>query len=189
MKNISFEDSTIEGVKKIFPFLVEDDRGYFLKSFEKDIFENNGIKTEIYETFESRSKKGVIRGLHFQTDHPQAKIVRCVEGVIWDVVVDLRKDSETKGMWCGFLLDARDNLSIYIPAGCAHGFISLSDWSKMTYTCSGKYSSGTDSGIIWNDETLKVAWPIDRVENILLSSRDSNLQTYEEFLRKNSNGL
>lgn len=189
MRKMIFENCNIEGVKIVAPFFVEDDRGYFLKSFEKDIFEDNGIITDIYETFESYSKKGVVRGLHFQTVNPQAKIVRCVEGLVWDVVVDLRKNSPTKGKWCGFYLTAEDNLSVFIPVGCAHGFISLTNGSKITYTCSGKYSAGTDSGIVWNDKVLDVAWPLDKIDKVLLSKRDTNLQTYEEFLEMNAGGL
>lgn len=189
MTDFSFETCEIEGVKLITPFFAEDERGFFLKNYEKSIFEKNGIKTDICETFESWSKKGVIRGLHFQTENPQSKIVRCVEGAVWDVVVDIRKNSPTKGKWRGFYLEADNNLSLYIPAGCAHGFLSLSEYSRITYICSGKYSSGTDSGIIWNDKTLNIDWPVSKKQNILLSKRDNKLQSYCDFLKVTNGGL
>ena len=126
MQNFSFEKLDLDGLCVITPFFVSDERGYFLKSYEKEIFRNNGIETDIFEAFESYSKLGVIRGLHFQTENPQSKIVRCVSGKVFDVAVDIRKNSETFGKWQGVYLDDQSNQALFIPKGFAHGFLTLS---------------------------------------------------------------
>lgn len=185
MQSFSFEKTELDGLCLIKPFLAEDNRGFFLKSYEKEIFKINGIETDIFETFESLSKKGVIRGLHFQTENPQSKLVRCVAGKVFDVAVDLRKGSVTYGKWYGEYLGSDNHLQLFVPQGFAHGFLSLTDNSVVSYTCSGKYSKGSDSGIVWNDKRIGIKWPLCGGYDIIISQRDSELQTFEEFDRNN----
>lgn len=179
-KQFAIQSAEIEDVKIITPFFVEDERGYFLKSIERDVYRTFGLDVDIFEEFETYSKKDVIRGLHFQTKNPQIKIVRVIAGSVYDVVVDLRKDSPTFGKWCGFELSSKNMYSIWIPAGFAHGFRALSDDVVMSYKCVGKYEKGYDTGIQWNDETLKIGWNID---NPIISEKDRNLMSFLEYCK------
>lgn len=183
MQQFSFENTEIKGLKIINPFYVDDNRGVFLKHFESDIFKENGIEVEtICEANESISKKGVIRGLHFQKENPQAKIMRVPYGEILDVVVDLREDSETFGKWHSEVLSSDNKKIFYVPRGFAHGFICLSDIAIVSYLCDSKYSPNTDGGIMWNDVDLKVDWKLEKVKNnIVVSEKDKKLLTYKEF--------
>lgn len=178
-----FKKLDLKGAYKIHNFNVSDMRGGFTKSFEKDIFKQEGIDFNLNETFFSCSKKNVIRGLHFQTHNPQAKIVSVVSGAVWDVIVDLRVESPTFKQWVGQLLSAENNLSFYIPRGFAHGFACLKDETVMLYQCDGKYDKETDTGIIFNDPEIGIIWPIDE-RKAIHSNRDLKLQSFEEY-RKN----
>lgn len=180
MQKFSFEKTDIKGLVVVKPFFVEDERGYFLKSFEKAIFKQNGIETEIFEDFESFSKKGVIRGMHFQTNQPQAKYVRTIVGTIFDVAVDLRKDSLTYGKWHGEILSEENKKGFFIPKGFAHGFLVLSEKALVSYKCEGEFDAGTDTGILWNDKTLGIEWPLEKVENIIVSEKDGNLPNFKK---------
>ena len=184
VQQFSFKKTSIKDLIIINPFYVEDERGYFLKSFEKEIFRKNGIDTDIFEDFESYSKRGVVRGLHFQTEKPQAKIVRVIKGKIFDVAVDLRKGSETVGKWQAEILSDYNCKSFFIPKGFAHGFLVLSDYALVSYKCEGAFSKETDSGIIWNDCDLNINWPLDDIEKIIISEKDNNLQKYKEYQLK-----
>lgn len=179
--NFKFEDGELLGVKIITPFYLEDSRGYFLKSLEKDIFKEAGIKIDIYEDFESYSVRNVIRGLHFQIKDPQVKIVRAIRGRIRDVLVDLRKDSDTFGRSMSIELSDDNRLSILVPAGFAHGFRVLSEDAIVSYKCIGKYLANCDTGIIWNDNDLKIDWGIDHP---IISKRDSEHMTFSQFKNK-----
>ncbi|MGI6745531.1 MAG: dTDP-4-dehydrorhamnose 3,5-epimerase [Firmicutes bacterium ADurb.Bin300] len=181
MQSFKFEKLQFDGLYLISPFLAEDNRGYFLKNYEKEVFEKAGIDTDVFEAFESLSVKGVVRGLHFQTDNPQSKIVRCITGRIYDVVVDIRKDSPTFGKWAGVYLDDVSKQSVFIPKGFAHGFITLSDNAISSYICSGKYSKGTDTGVVWNDSDIGIDWPMEGIDNIIISERDSQLQSFKAY--------
>lgn len=181
MQNFSFTESDLLKLKIIKPFYVEDTRGFFLKSFEKEIFRQNGVEYDIFEDFESFSKKGVIRGLHFQTNCPQSKIIRAITGNIFDVAVDLRKNSKTFGIWEGFYLSSENKNSLLVPCGFAHGFLVLSETALISYKCAGQYSKGTDSGIIWNDSDLHIDWPINDIKKITISDKDAHLQTFADF--------
>ena len=173
------EDLEIKGVKLITPFYREDNRGYFLKSLEKDVFREWGLCAEIYEDFESYSKKGVIRGLHFQTKNPQVKIVRAIKGTIHDVVVDLRKDSETFGKYADAILSEENHKSLWVPEGFAHGFEVLSEDAIMSYKCIGKYLAGFDTGIYWNDSDLAIEW---QTKDPIVSEKDAALMSFREFI-------
>jgi len=173
------------GVKVIQPFSVEDNRGYFLKSFEKDMYAGWGMKSCVNEMIESYSKKGVIRGLHFQADGPQAKMVRALKGEIRDVAVDLRKDSETFGQHVVVPLSGETCETVYVPDGFAHGYEVLSDEALVIYLCDGKYSKESDGGIRWNDPEIGVDWV---TKDPIVSEKDAALQSFEEF-KKNIGGL
>lgn len=181
MGSFLFENTKFEDVFLISSFSTEDNRGYFVKDFEKEIFAENGLDIDFYESFESFSRKNVIRGLHFQTSEPQAKLVRAVTGSILDVIVDLRAGSQTFGKWEGFHLNESNRKSLFIPKGFAHGFCVHSDTAIVSYKCVGRYHKGTDSGIVWNDKYLAIAWGI---KNPIVSERDSSLMTFKEFTDK-----
>lgn len=183
--NTGFEicELEIEGIKRITPFYMEDNRGYFLKSFEKDVFAGLGVQTEVYEEFESYSIGGVIRGLHFQTQYPQSKLVRVIKGEIRDVVVDLRKGSKTFGKYMEIVLNEKNHYMLWISAGFAHGFEVLSEYAIMSYKCFGKYRKEYDTGIRWNDKDLSIKWTI---LNPILSQKDTSLMTFDEFVRQYS---
>lgn len=184
VQNFTFEKTSLEGAFIIIPFYADDERGFFEKKFERRIFFEHGIDMNISETNTSRSKKGVIRGLHFQFTFPQAKLVGVDNGTIYDVIVDLRKDSKTFGQHEGFELSEDNRKLLYVPKGFAHGLITLSDTALVSYLCDGKYSREHDSGIFWNDESLNVDWRLDEIggiENVIVSEKDKNLQRFEDY--------
>ena len=174
-------ETEFDGVKLIVPFYTEDNRGYFLKNYEKDIFAEFGLEGTVNEDFESYSKKNVIRGLHFQTKNPQIKLVRVIKGEVWDVIVDLRKESPTFGQWHSFSLSDQNHNELWIPAGFAHGFKVVSDEAVMSYKCIGKYLAGFDTGIRWDDKELAINWNVD---SPIVSEKDANLQLFQEFREK-----
>lgn len=178
MSAFSFEKTSMKGVYIINSFSTEDNRGYFVKDFEKEIFAQNGLNIDLFESFESFSWENVIRGIHFQTSEPQAKLVRAITGEIYDVIVDLRANSETFGKWEGFNLTGHNRKSLFIPKGFAHGFCVHSETSIVSYKCVGKYHKGIDSGIVWNDEYLSINWGIS---NPIISERDNTLMTFKDF--------
>lgn len=178
--DFSIKDLPIAGTKLISPFYVEDKRGSFTKFFEKDIFKQWGMDIDIYENFETCSKYGVIRGLHFQTQNPQMKIVRVICGTIRDIVVDLREDSPTFGKYIDVLLSDTNHFSLLIPNGCAHGFEVLSDKAITSYMCVGKYIKECDTGIRWDDKEIDIQW---KIEDPIVSEKDSNLMSFAEFKR------
>ena len=188
IENFKFEKTGIDGLQIIHPFVAYDERGFFMKTFEQRIFQENGIEFINAEDMTSYSHKGVLRGLHFQTKHSQDKLVRVLHGEVWDVAVDLRINSSTYGEWKGFYLSEENKLSIYIPSGFAHGFLALSEDVIFSYRCGQLYYPDFDTGICWNDEALNVKWPLERVEKVIISEKDSKLQSFKEF-EKNMRGL
>ncbi len=181
MSNFLFEDFCIPGAYVIHSFFSEDNRGSFVKIFEKDIFEKKGITFDCTEDFVSHSTKNVIRGMHFQLYHPQLKIVSVICGKVYDVLVDLRRNSPTYGKWGGIYLSSENKTSLLIPRGCAHGFISLSDNSLVSYKCDGKYDKKSDTGIIFSDPDINIEWPINDISQVVLGSRDKNLMSFANF--------
>lgn len=182
MKDFYFEKLNIEGVVVIHPFFYEDERGVFIKDYDAVVFEQFGYKDISFkEEFYSKSKKGVVRGLHFQTLYPQSKIVSCIEGAIFDVVVDLRKDSPTFGQYLSVELSAENHLSLFIPKGCAHGFIALKDNTITYYKCDSNYLKNNDATILWNDSTIDIKWPEVQIDKIILSDRDAKAMTFSDF--------
>lgn len=184
ISSFDFHECDIPGVYLINSFWSEDNRGIFTKSFEKDIFEAGGVPFSSNEVFYSTSSKYVIRGMHFQTRHPQAKLVGVIRGRVFDVVVDLRESSPTFGQWRGFYLSELNRNSLLIPRNCAHGFISLSDDSIVSYNCDGAYEREYDSGIRFDDPDIAVEWPINKLHDAILSTKDRKLMSFQEFRRQ-----
>ena len=177
-----FKNTQIKGLKLIIPFFSSDNRGFFTKCYERELFLKNGIDMNPYEELRSFSRKGVVRGLHFQRKHSQDKLIQVLNGSVYDVVVDLRYNSSTFGKWQSFYLSSENRNMLYIPKGFAHGFLSLEDNTLFNYLCGEKYYPEYDSGIVWNDDTLKIEWPLKKVDEIIVSERDLNLQSFKEFI-------
>ena len=184
MRNFRFQRTEIDDVVIAYPFIAEDDRGYFMKGYEREIFKKNGIDMEVFEVLQTHSKKGVLRGLHFQEENPQGKLVRVISGMIFDVAVDIRKGSETFGKWVGLMLDSQKHNMLYVPAGFAHGYLVVSDTALVDYKCSGPYLPEFDTGIMWNDVDLEIDWPIHLVEYVILSRKDSKLPSLRQHMEK-----
>lgn len=166
----NFIKTSIEGVYIIEPQVFGDNRGYFFESYKKTEFDDAGLVYNFVQDNQSKSKKGVLRGLHYQKNHPQAKLVRVLEGEVFDVAVDLRKNSLTYGKWVGALLSGDNNRMLMIPRGFAHGFVVLSETATFTYKCDEIYHPEDEEGIIWNDPDINIEWPI--VDDVLLSDKD-----------------
>ena len=166
----SFIKATIEGVYIIEPQKYGDSRGYFMETYKKRDFDGAGLVYDFVQDNQSRSKRGVLRGLHFQKKYPQAKLVRCIEGEVFDVCVDLRKDSPTYGKWEGVILSAEKGNQFMIPRGFAHGFVVLSETATFCYKCDELYHPEDEGGILWNDPDIGIDWP--DVGDVLLSEKD-----------------
>ena len=151
--------TAIEGVVIIEPRLFKDDRGYFFESFSQREFTEKVRKVDFVQDNESKSSSGVLRGLHFQKEFPQGKLVRVVKGSVFDVAVDLRSGSETYGKWFGVELTEENKKQFYIPEGFAHGFLVLSDIAEFCYKCTDFYHPGDEGGLAWNDPEIGITWP------------------------------
>lgn len=185
MTKFIFAPMEIPEVLLITPLYVADNRGYFLKSFESSAFQHMGIQGKLDETFESHSVRGVIRGMHFQTENPQGKLVRAIHGEIMDVAVDLRRNSPAFGTYCTAILNGDNHLALWIPPGFAHGFETLSAEALVSYSCIGAYHQASDTGIRWDDPHLAIPW---HTKTPILSPRDAGLPSLETFIRQ-SGGL
>ena len=181
MSAFKFQRTSISNLLQITPFLALDARGYLSKPFEKSIFAEHGIELTPWEELRSCSQRGVLRGLHFQRRHSQDKLVQVLHGAVYDVAVDLREGSETFGKWEGFYLTAENRQMLYIPKGFAHGFLALEDDTLFSYLCGSRYDPELDGGIRWDDPQLAVSWPLDRVEQTILSEKDAALPTLAEY--------
>ena len=181
MKNFSFMDCDIEGLKLITPFVAEDIRGRFIKDYSETVFLGHGINHPLKEVFYTVSHKGVVRAIHFQREKQQAKLVRCISGRIFDICVDLRKNSSTFGKGQGFYLSSGDYNEVLIPEGCGHGYLVLEE-SVVSYKCNEVFYGEYDDGIIWNDTDISVDWPVDEDMEVILSEKDKNLMTFREFV-------
>ena len=173
MGKITVETCEIEGLKVITPQVFGDPRGYFVETYNKRDFEEAGITCEFVQDNQSASKRGVLRGLHFQIEHPQDKLVRCINGEVFDVAVDLRQGSKTYGKWFGVVLTAENKKQFFIPKGFAHGFLVLSEYAEFAYKCSDFYHPNDEGGIMWNDPDVGVEWPLQEGVELLFSERDT----------------
>jgi dTDP-4-dehydrorhamnose 3,5-epimerase len=174
MGKFKFTYTEIEGVFIAEPAVFPDERGYFMETYNENDFKEEGIDLTFVQDNQSKSSKGVLRGLHFQKTQPQGKLVRVISGEVFDVAVDLRKASRTYGKWIGVRLSAENKKQLFIPKGFAHGFVVLSDEAEFVYKCTDFYKGDDEGGILWNDPDIGIEWPIEDIgeENILLSEKD-----------------
>lgn len=180
MGKINVTRCDIEGLAVIEPTVYGDERGFFMETYNKKDFDAEGIDRVFVQDNQSMSKKGVLRGLHYQINYPQAKLVRVVRGEVFDVAVDLRKNSKTYGKWFGVTLSAENKKQFYIPEGFAHGFLVLSDEAEFVYKCTDFYHPNDEGGLIWNDETIGVKWPIPEGMELIISEKDQKWSGFEK---------
>ena len=183
IQKFEFSELDLKGAYLIKPFYATDERGGFVKDYNIDTFLQNGIKHELKEVFYTISKKGVIRATHFQLVKQQPKLVRCISGHVYDVIVDLRPDSETFGQWRGFDLTGENQNTLYIPEFFGHGYLVLED-SVVSYKCGEVFYGEGDSGIKYDDKEIGVIWPFEKIggiEKLIISEKDKNLMSFEEY--------
>ena len=182
-----FKKTKIAGLLVIQPHMYPDDRGLYKKCYERNIFAENGVTCTFTESSDLYSKKGALRGLHYQTVDSQAKLIHVISGVLFDVALDLREHSPTFGEYHTELLKAEDNKVIFIPEGFAHGFIALTDNTVFSYQCSGSYVPEACGGIRWDDPELRIPWPLKEygVEKVIATEKDKNWPTLSEYKLRN----
>lgn len=178
MTKMMIESTNIKDIYVLTPKVFGDERGYFFETYNQSEFEKLGLKYVFVQDNQSKSSKGVLRGLHFQKKHPQAKCVRVLEGEVYDVAVDLRKNSSTYGQYFGIILSDENKKILMIPRGFAHGFLVLSEKATFTYKCDDFYYPEDESGILWNDEDIGILWPYS--DKINLSEKDKKLPKLKE---------
>lgn len=184
IQKFEFQKTEIPGLTEVTPFNVNDVRGCFTKDYSKEIFEANGICHDLMEVFYTTSYKGVIRALHFQRERQQPKLIRCIHGHVYDVVVDLRPDSPTFRKWLGFDLIGDNCHELLIPGGCAHGYLVLEE-AVVSYKCAEKFYGEFDDGILWSDSDIGIDWRLERIggiDNLILAEKDKKLQSFHEFM-------
>lgn len=165
-------ETPIKDLYVIEPVVFGDERGYFLETYNYKDFIDIGIDKVFVQDNQSKSKQGVLRGMHFQHEHQQAKLIKTISGEIYDVAVDLRSNSHTFGKWFGIILSAENKKQFYIPEGFAHGFLVLSKEAEITYKCSDYYHPEFEDGFLWNDEGIGINWPLEKIEKVILSEKD-----------------
>ena len=177
------KETGIEGLYIIEPTIYEDNRGYFMETYNRNDFREIGINTEFVQDNQSKSSKGVLRGLHFQKNYSEAKLVRVIKGEVYDVAVDLRNYSKTYGKYFGILLSDKNRLQFFIPRNFAHGFLVISDEAEFVYKCDDFYHPNDESGIKFDDKKINIDWPFERIggkENIILSEKDKKWRNLDE---------
>ncbi|MCI1665672.1 MAG: dTDP-4-dehydrorhamnose 3,5-epimerase [Atopobiaceae bacterium] len=178
--NFTFTETSIEGVTIVDPTPYGDPRGFFIETYKRPDFEAAGITCEFIQDNQSGSTRGVLRGLHFQIDHPQAKLVRVFDGEVFDVAVDLRAGSPTFGRWEGVTLSGDNHRQLFIPRGFAHGFYVLSETATFAYKCDDVYHPGDEGGLMWDDPTIGITWPA-MTEPPVLSDKDKVHPSFDEW--------
>lgn len=184
MGQLKVETCEIEGLKVITPQVFGDERGYFMETYSKRDFEKIGIDMEFVQDNQSASKKGVLRGLHFQKNFPQDKLVRAIKGEVFDVAVDLREGSATFGKWFGVVLSAENKKQFFIPKGFAHGFLVLSDYAEFAYKCTDFYHPDDEGGILFKDPEIGVKWPYENEADLTLSDKDTKWGTLSDYKKE-----
>lgn len=172
MGKFKFIETGIEGLTVIEVGAFGDDRGYFMETYNEKDFHEAGLTMRFVQTNESKSSKGVLRGMHFQKEFPQGKLVRCTQGEVFDVAVDLRPESKTFGKWHGVILTEENRREFYVPEGFAHGFYVLSDVAKFEYQVTNLYHPDDEVALFWNDPEVGIEWPLIEGEHVLLSDKD-----------------
>ena len=172
MGKITVTPCDIEGLYVIEPTVFKDERGYFVETYNQNDMKEEGLDMVFVQDNQSMSTRGVLRGLHFQKQFPQGKLVRVVRGKVFDVAVDLRSDSKTYGKWFGVELSAENMKQFYIPEGFAHGFLVLSDEAEFCYKCTDFYHPGDEGGLAWNDPEIGVEWPLEESVDLIISEKD-----------------
>lgn len=183
IQKFDFKETELKGSYVITPFFASDERGGLLKDYNVDTFKANGIEHELKEVFYTISKKGVIRATHFQLVKQQAKLVRCVKGKVYDVIVDLRSESKTFGKWFGIELSEDNMLELYVPERFGHGYLVLED-SIVSYKCAEVFYGEGDSGISYDDKDISIVWPFEKIggkQNLIISQKDLNLMSFEDY--------
>ena len=183
IEKFEFKETPLKGSYLIRPFYATDERGGFIKDYNIDEFKKHSIDHELKEVFYTISHKGVIRATHFQLGHQQAKLVRCIKGKVYDVIVDLRKDSETFGKWVGYELSEDNRKELYVPQFFGHGYLVLEE-SIVSYKCDEVFYGEGDSGIMYNDPEIGIEWPFDLIggeEKLIISDKDKKLMSFEEY--------
>ena len=186
MAEFTFEKTKLAGCIIVTPQIFKDSRGYFMETYQKEKFEAAGIPTNYVQDNQSKSGKGVLRGMHFQKQKPQGKLVRVISGGVFDVAVDLRPDSETFREWVGVELSAENGKQLFVPKGFAHGFLVLTDTAEFTYKCTDYYAPEDEGSLFYGDEDVQIEWPDIGVEYILSekdqNAKRSNEQAFKYFL-------
>ncbi len=183
IQKFEFRELDLKGAYFIKPFYATDDRGGMIKDYNIDTFKEAGIDYELKETFYSINKKGVIRAIHFQLEKPQPKLMRCISGHVFHVIVDLRPESETFGKWKSFDLRGDDPTCILVPAGFGQGYLVLED-SIMSYKAAEVFYGPGDAGIMYNDPDIGIQWPFELIggkEKMIISEKDKNLMSFQEY--------
>lgn len=186
VQKFKFEELLLKGAYLVEPFCATDLRGSFIKDYSDEIFKNAGIVHELKEVFYTISKKGVIRAIHFQEVNHQPKLVRCISGKVFDVIVDLRPESPTFKKWLGFYLTGENMQELLIPARFGHGYLVLED-SIVSYKCAAAFDGEHDSGIRFDDPDLAIKWPFEEVggkDALIMADKDKNLQSLGEYIEK-----
>jgi dTDP-4-dehydrorhamnose 3,5-epimerase len=182
-ERFAFHPTDLPRVQWIEPLVHGDERGFFLETYRARDFAAAGITDVFVQDNHSRSARGVLRGLHLQKAHPQAKLVHCIAGTVWDVAVDVDPASSTFRRWFGIELSAANRRQLYIPAGMAHGFLALEDGTEFVYTCSAYFDPMDEAGILWSDPQLGVGWPLEAIGTPVVSLRDAALPTLARYLK------
>ncbi len=187
MGKIKVTTCEIEGLYEIEPTVFGDARGYFMETYHYQDFKEAGIDVQFVQDNQSASKKGVLRGLHFQINYPQDKLVRVLRGEVFDVAVDLRKGSKTYGKWHGVLLSEENKKQFFIPKDFAHGFLVLSDYAEFAYKCTDFYHPNDEGGLIYNDPEIGIDWPVTEGMELLLAPKDRQWEGIRAFTEKYRN--
>lgn len=180
MGNFTFHKCFIDGLYIVEPKVFGDERGYFMETYKYEEFKAAGLSMVFVQDNQSMSRKGVLRGLHFQKTHPQGKLVRVLKGSVYDVAVDLRRSSPTYGKYYGVVLSEENKKMFYVPEGFAHGFFVLSDMAEFSYKCTDYYHPEDEGGILWNDPEVGIEWPMDEQLQPLVSEKDGKLPLLKE---------
>jgi dTDP-4-dehydrorhamnose 3,5-epimerase len=182
MNKFKFVKTGVNDLYIIEPAVFGDSRGYFMETYNYQEFKDNGLGMVFVQDNQSMSGKGVLRGLHFQTKYSQGKLVRVISGEVFDVAVDLRKDSSTFKKWYGVVLSSENKKQFYIPEGFAHGFLVLSERAEFAYKVTDFYHPEYESGIMWNDEEIGIEWPLNDINEVLLSEKDRKLGRFGDVI-------